>query len=197
MSLSKSLQKEANRIRNQSPEIIAIDMLKQAGLSEDDARVQYAQYEMEKAAYSQLTQSGIDYDRAVELVKVAGIKVEKSDVGKSQDEIWAEFLEKNASEAKSLEVENQKLLEKIAALEAALDQVPEAYNRTPDTITKFASTGNFTNDDLAALMSLPSELLTKVAHTNEGPRRIGGPGGRTNTPMTASDTFAALLLGDN
>lgn len=202
MSLSKSLLKKASDIRSQSPELVAIELLKKAGMSDEQARQEYAQHELEKSAASTLVQSGIDYDKALELVKVAGVKVDQvASVDKSFEEQIAEFLEKSASEVSTVETRNVQLekelaeaLEKVASLQATLDEVSEANVVVPEPITKMASSGNFTNEDLAQLMSLPSELLEKVASTSEAPRRIGVGGGRANDG-SSSDTFLSMLLG--
>lgn len=178
MNLSEFLTKQASEIRSSAPEVVAMGYLMQAGMTEQDARVTVAQHLMEKAATEALTQKGVDYDAAVELVKVAGIDLKKTAGFKpslSQEEILANTLEKAASEAADLEGQLQAALEKIASLEVLVEDLQNGVGETsiPEPIMKLAQSGDFTNEDLAALMSLPQDTLTKVATTQEAPWKMG------------------------
>ncbi len=198
MNLSTQLKNKAQEILNSSPELVAISMLKQAGLTEEQARLEVAQHEMEKQATSALVAGGIDYDEAVKLVKVANVKVAELDtfkVEKSDEEVLAEELFKFASEVEALEKaasEVQELRTKVAELEEILESTPEIVD-VPEPITKLAKSGDFTNEDLEALMKLPSDTLTKIASTAEEPWRMGkaaSTGGSNLDPLTA------WLIGD-
>lgn len=178
MNLSEFLTKQASEIRNSAPEVVAMGYLVQTGMSEQDARITVAQHLMEKAATEALTQKGIDYDVAIELVKVAGIDLKKTADFKptlSQEEILADTLEKAASQALGLEGQLQEALQKIASLEALVEDLQSEVSEEaiPEPIMKLAQSGDFTNEDLAALMSLPQDTLTKVATKQEAPWKMG------------------------
>jgi predicted DNA-binding ArsR family transcriptional regulator len=172
MKLSQTLLKQAQELRNTSPEAVAVHMLKQAGLSEDQARTQVAQELMEKEATSSLVSQGVDYDTAIRLVKVADIKI--SDLTtftptKTSEELLAESLEKAAAQIEAMEAELEKvpgLLEKVANLEEQLELHPDEV-KMPESLTKLAESGVFTNADLDAMMKLPSETLSKVAASQD------------------------------
>lgn len=205
MKLSERLLKKAAYIRSLSPTLVAVDMLKQAGMPEDEAVAQVAQLEMEKAATAGMVAQGVDYDKALEMVKGAGIKINELEgfgKEKSFEEIVWEDLMKMAEEAQALEAQMTDLktkaeqadeaIEKVAELEAALDQIPEPTPKQPEAITKMASTGAFTNADLEALMRLPSETLTKVAASNEAPWSMGKAAGMSADSV---DPIVAFALG--
>lgn len=196
MKLSEFLKQQATKLYSESTEHVAVEMLKQAGLSEDEARTQVTQRLMEKEATSRLVEAGIDYDQALSLVKQAGVKVKDMPsfkVEKSFEEILAEQFEKAAELASELEVKAgyaEEMHEKVAQLEAALDAKPET-KKLPEAITKFAQSGEFTNEDLDALMKLPSDTLTKVAARDEQPWKMGKSAG---VAEAAVDPFTAFLL---
>lgn len=175
MKLSTKLQKQAKALAETSAEFVAVSMLKQAGLSEDQARLQVAQSLMEKSATENLVMSGMSEADAVGLVKSAGIQVK--DLGeftldKTEAEVAADFLVKAAGQVAELESELEQALEKIAQLES------QSYEQeTPEYIQKLASSGDFTHEDLEAMMRLPQETLTKVAAASEQPWSMGKAAG--------------------
>jgi uncharacterized protein YjhX (UPF0386 family) len=195
MKLSELLTKQAEMIRTSSPEVVAVEMLKKAGFSDSDARAEVMQTLMEKEAASSLTQSGIDYDEALAMVKAAGIKVKDLASFKPEqtfEEILSDQLMKFASEAEKLETQVEQgagLIEKVAELEGILEHTPQ-NEELPTHISKFAESGNFTNADLDALMKLPSETLTKIATSQEQPWSMGKSAG---TRSISSDPLLEFL----
>jgi hypothetical protein len=198
---STTLLKKAESILSQSMEYTAVQMLKQAGLDENQARIEVAQSLMEKEAASGLVSQGIDYDSALAMIKVAGIKISDLAEFKAQptdEEVLANFLTKVASEVTELEkqasqleqakAEIQELLEKVASLESALENAPVEM---PDQISKLAQSGDFTAADLQALMALPDSTLTKVASASEQPWKMGKSAGAARDSM---DPFTAFIL---
>lgn len=198
MKLSTTLMKQAQELRSQSPEYVAISMLKQAGMDDTDARTEVAQTLMEKEAANFLTASGIDYDAAMELVKAAGVKVkdlEAFTVEKSSEELLAETLEKAAGLAEALEERSddvEVLLEKIAELEARLEET-STIERETEPMAKFAQSGAFTNEDLKAMRKLPTDTLTKIASSQEQPWRMGKSAGQND--IGSLDPLAQFCLG--
>lgn len=184
MSLSQFLSQQASDLAATSPEFVAIEMLKQAGLSEKDARMQVAQYSLEKSAVEHLVASGIETEKALGLVKAAGVQVadlEAFEPEQSVEERISGILVKAAEQAKELEDQLADALEKLA----------QSGVETPEYIQKLASTGSFTNADLEALMKLPAETLTKVASAQEEPWSMGKG---TGMNKSASDPFTEFLL---
>lgn len=197
MKLSELLTKQANELLNSSAEVVAVGLLKQAGLTEDEARTEVAQKLMEKEATARLTESGIDYDQALQLVKAAGIKVKDLASFKPEptfEEVIASQFMKAASLAEQMEAlleQNEGLVEKVAELEGVIEHTPQV-REVPDHITKLAQSGSFTNEDLEALMSLPSETLTKVASVQEQPWKMGKSAGASSEG--AQDPLLAFIL---
>ena len=196
MKLSEMLKNKAQALYAQSPEHTAVQMLKSAGLSEDAARMEVAQRLMEKVAASRLVEAGIDYDQAIALVKVANEKIKDMAAFKaepSMEELLGMELEKAASVAEELEAKAEHaetLFEKVSELEATISATP-VQRAVPEAITKFAESGTFTNDDLEALMKLPSDTLTKVATQQEQPWKMGKAAGVAENTL---DPLAAWLL---
>lgn len=200
MKLSEFLTKQASDLRGQSVEYTAVTMLKSAGMSEDEARAEVAQKLMEKEAVSSLVANGIDYDRAVSLVKVAGVKIKDLNSFKPEpsfEEVLASQFEKAASLAADLEAKAEQAevaMTKAAELEEQVNDLLDrkAEVRTiPEPITKLAQSGEFTNDDLEALMQLPSETLTKIASSQEQPWKMGKSAG---VAENAVDPLTAFLM---
>lgn len=196
MNLSQTLLNKADEIRQSSEEYVAVAMLKQAGFDETTARAEVAQALMEKEAASHISATGIDYDEALQMVKASGVKLAEMVAFKADqtsEETLADLLEKSASEVADLEkaaAQVPALLEKIAQLEAMLDEVAGAAP-LPEPITKLAQDGTFTQDDLQALMSLPSTTLTKVANSQASqPWRMG----HGSQPATSGDPLMDFLL---
>ena len=196
MKLSQLLLKQAQEIRAQSSEVVAIDMLKKAGMSEDQARLEVSQKLMEKEATSYLTSSGIDYDTALQMVKVAGVKLKDMPSYKpeaSSEEIFAAQLEKAAGLAEELEAQAeqaQELFEKVAELEAQIEETP-VVEKVSEPMAKFAASGSFTNEDLQAMMKLPTETLTKIASSQEQPWKMGKSAGAALEDL---DPLAAFCM---
>jgi hypothetical protein len=198
MSLSEKLLKQAAAIRASSSSLVALDMLKQAGVSEDLARAEVAQSEMEKSAASTLSQTGIDYDEALKLVKNAGVKLTEmanyQPTKSVEEELW-ESLTKMASEAKALEDELGKVRVDALGYSArveSLEKVAERREDTTDPVARLAQSGDFTNADLEALLKLGPETLTKVASMADGAQpwamgRVSGQG--QAEPIDALEAF--------
>lgn len=182
MKLSTELIQLRDKILADSPELVAIGMLKKAGFSDEQARIEVAQKAMEKEAANHLMASGIDYEAAMSLVKVANVKIGETKGFKpevSATELLVEALTKAASAVSDLEemqVERDSLLEKVAGLEDKLGEV-ESLALPSEPITKLAKSGAFTNEDLAALRALPTDTLTKLASSNEEPWTMGKQAG--------------------
>lgn len=206
MKLSERLYQKAAYFRSLSPELVAVDMLKQAGMAEADAVLQVAQLEMEKTATAGMVAAGVDYDRALEMVKQSGIKIDELDGysrEKSVEELAWEELTKMAFEVETHEREVEALrhqaskaeeaLEKVAELQEFIDSLPEPVEEVPDALTKLASSGTFTNEDLDAMIKLPTQTLEKLATTANEPWRMGKAAG---TSTTSLDPLAAFALGE-
>jgi hypothetical protein len=172
--IAQQLRERAEEIRLASPEEVAVDLLKQAGFNEEDARIKVAQEIMEKEAANQLVAfSGVDIEHAVALVKAANINIGElvNFSPKAEIDPTIELLQKAAQyiEAVEAELEDKKeAIEKIAQ-EKAIEAV-----KLPETIEKVASSGAFTNEDLAALKAMNPELLEKIAsNINDEPWEMG------------------------
>jgi len=178
MKLSTLLYKQAQELRTQSTEYVAVDLLKKAGMDETQARFEVAQKLMEKEATDYLVNSGIDYDTALEMVKIANVNVKELasfKVEPSEEEVLSLNIEKAAGLAKELEekvADYDSLLEKVAQLEAQLADKPEVET-VSEPMQKFAKSGAFTNEDLEALRKLSTETLSKVASLSEQPWSLG------------------------
>lgn len=201
MSLYEKLMKQAAEVRASSPSLVAIDLLKQAGVSEDVARTEVAQSEMEKSAASTLFATGIDYDEALKLVKQAGVKVKDLQnyaPAKSSEEVLWDSLTKLASEAKALETELTKTQgesQHFAERASSLEKVASRREDQDDPVSRLAQTGDFTNEDLDAMLKLPPEALTKIASmADQQPWAMGRAAG-VGRP-DATDPLTAFLLGD-
>lgn len=169
MKLSEQLTKQAHAVLNSSPEVVAIGLLKSAGMSDRDARVEVAQHEMEKAAVESLQQAGIDLDTAKKMVKSAGIRLadtESFSPELSQEEALADRLFGMAKLASDLE-------SRMESMEAALAHANEPASELPDSITKLAASGNLTFEDLAILQQVPKDTLEKIAAATDSPWQMG------------------------
>lgn len=177
MKTSELLLKQATEIREGSAEVVAIGLLKQAGLSDSDARALIAQREMEKVAQETLVLSGVDSELATEMVKAASVDISSLSgfiPELTAEEKQAEFLEKVAAEVAALEDQVQALQSQVAELEKSASE----YEETPEYIQKLASSGAFTSEDLAALKKLPEDTLTKIASSQEAPWSMGHGAGQ-------------------
>lgn len=174
MNTTELLLKAAAHIRASSPELVAVGHLKAAGYSEDQAKGLIFQESMEKAAFVALSNKGFDPEEAAKLVKAANIDV-KALAGVSLDsyeEEVASLLEKAAKDLAKLEGRVQEL----SSSEAALQKQAGEHEQTialPDSVSRLATSGAFTYDDLQALQSLNSDVLTKVAAAIDEPWGMG------------------------
>lgn len=198
-TVSEVLLKLASDLRVSTPELVAVDLLKQAGVEESEARFAVAQEMMEKEAFDTLTYGGIDVEKAASLVKAANINVrelEGFDVS-TQEESTADILEKIAAYVESLEAERVDLLEKIANAPVEVREViKEVQVEAPtmsEPMAKFASSGVFTYEDLEALRNVPEDVLTKIASVSEEPWGLGHGEGMTKV---ASDPLLDFILSD-
>lgn len=201
MSLSKKLLEKAAQIRASSATLVAVDLLKQAGISEDVARLEVAQSEMEKTAASTISATGIDYDEALKLVKNAGVKIGDlsayTPTKSVEEELW-ESLTKMASEASALETELESIRTQALGYSArvdSLEKVAERREDQEDPVSRLAQSGEFTNADLEAMLKLGPETLTKVASAldNVQPWAMGRPSGASRPDVT--DPMAAFCFG--
>ena len=194
--VAQFLIEEATDLRGSTPELVAVGLLKEAGFSDEAARIAVAQDSMEKQAFFELTHRGIDAEEASKLVKAAGINV-KDLPGMStetDEERLAEILEKAAAyieqkDARITELEtfiaNAPEFEKSAEVVQPVPMVEEA-------MTKIAKIGSLTFEDLEAIRAMPQETLTKMANAMEEPWQIGHSVG---IPHKKTDPMLDFLLG--
>jgi|HigsolmetaAR202D_1030399.scaffolds.fasta_scaffold12955_2 hypothetical protein len=184
-NVAQTLREQAAELRL-TPESVAIEMLKEAGLSEEDARFEVLQTLMEKEALSALTDKGIDMEEAVKLVKAANINVRELTNITLEPETnpTADLLEKAATYIEALEgrvaeleTENAKLYEDLEKAVTEASAAKEEEPELPESLSKLASVGAFTNEDLAELKRLNPEVLTKVASVADEPWSLGAPAG--------------------
>jgi hypothetical protein len=186
--LSKTLLQAAEEIRLSSPVESAVELLKQAGFNEADARLSVDQHLMEKEAINAMATAGVDVEKAASMVKAAGINLK--DLVSYAPEIEAphpsiELLQKAAHYIESLEAEVEDLkgdLEKSASVVEV---------NLPEQITKAASVGAFTSADLVELQKIQPELLQKMASAMEEPWSMGSGSG---TAAASVDPLAAWLM---
>jgi ribosomal protein S13 len=187
----------------QTEESVAVALLKQAGLTEEDAKFEVAQALMEKEATSALTMKGVDYDEAVKLVKAANIDVRTLSDFQVEDEVpaLASVLEKAASYISELEAYVAVLEAEKVSLETDLEKAASEYvavteasakQTLPDGLSKLASVGAFTNEDLAELTAMSPHVLSKVAAAVEEPWSMGKAAGQNR--MESVDPFTAFLM---
>jgi hypothetical protein len=183
MSLSQELRAYAETLH--TPEVseteAAVELLKQAGLSEDVARAEVLQMEMEKEATEHLVMSGIDIDKAVNMVKAANINVKnltKVSLVKEASEVTAspeaELLIKVAEYVEELESENANLKNMVKVAEAS---APEKEIKLPQSMEKVAKSGMLTKEDLIELQSVSATVLNKVASALEPAWEMGKAAG--------------------
>lgn len=187
MKLSEQLLKKAEYFKSRSPKLIAVELLKQAGLGEDTAKRELAIEEMEKSAASSLVDAGIDYDEAVRMVKLAGEDEKVTSGNFSLDSFGEAFdaLMKVASQVAELEAQLEQataetsiLIEKVAAYEEALnEQVPQL--ETDPVLEKVAAAHDLDVEEISTLKTLPANLLEKLASGQHSVPSLGRPGGRT------------------
>lgn len=191
MKITQELEALAIELQGSDATEVAVDLLKEAGLSEDDARMEVLQMEMEKEAAEQLVMAGIDVERAVSMVKAANIKVKELGSVKMAQEIKpeVELLTKAASYITELEGRVESLEQSMA--DQAATYASEVKAVLPDSLTKVAQSGMLTEDDLLELSQINPELLTKVASALEQPWEMGKAAGMAR-PKT--DPFLEFCL---
>lgn len=196
--VSQILIEEATGLRESTPELVAVGILKQAGVSEEDARLVVAQDTMEKQAFSELTYRGVDAEEAAKLVKAANINV-KELPGMSletEEERLAEILEKAASfiEQQAAYIEQlEKAASEVKSTETIVERVVEVEKpELSEPMAKMASVGAFTFEDLEALKGMPEETLVKVANAMEEPWELGKAAG---VARQKTDPLLEFILG--
>lgn len=190
--LSQLLREKAEEIRLSSPTEVAVEHLKQAGFSEEDARLNVAQHLMEKEAANTLVQAGVDIEQAVSMVKAAGINLKdlvsyepEAEEAHPSIELLkqaAEYIESLEAELAGKEAEIEKVAAEIAAKEIEL----------PEPIVKAASNGAFTFEDLAELQKMDHGVLQKVASAIEEPWSMGTA---TGIARPKTDPLLEFMLG--
>jgi hypothetical protein len=176
--ISQLLRERTEELRISDPTEIAVQQLiKVAGLSEQDARYEVAQHLMEKEAANYLVASaGVDIEQAVTLVKAANVNVRdlsNFDVSVTEVDPTIDLLEKAAQYIDSLESELEAKKEELEKAASEIVQSKMDEIKLPDAIEKLASSGSFTNEDLAALKSMDQEVLIKVASAMDEPWEMG------------------------
>ena len=184
--VASALMSKAAELRESTPELVAIGLLKKAGVDEQVARSTVMQESMEKAAMESLTYSGIDAEDAVRLVKAANINVAELQGASlvTEEENLADILEKAAAYIEAQEAQISALETVKADLEVRGVELEKAASAAlapqpalPETFTKMASVGAFTFEDLEALKAVPSETLTKMASAFDQPWELGKAAG--------------------
>ena len=177
--VANALLDKAAQLRQSTPELVAIAMLKQAGIDEETARAHVMQESMEKVAMESLTYSGIDAEDAVRLVKAANINISELQGASlvTDEEILADVLEKAAAYIESQDAQISAMSERELDLEKAASAAAIPEPALPETFTKMASIGAFTFEDLEALKAMPSETLTKMASALDQPWEMGKAAG--------------------
>lgn len=175
----------AAELRQSTPEVVALAMLKEAGMSDEDARYAVAQDSMEKVASTELTYQGIDAESAAQLVKAANIDVRTlSGITLiTEEEAMADLLEKAANyitlQAEQIEDLQRGSVQAAEAVRAA-EADRAAVDAFPEQITKMASIGALTFDDIEALKAMPSGTLSKIASAVDQPWEFGKAAGMSN-----------------
>lgn len=204
-TVSNFLRQKADELRI-TPESVAVQTLvKEAGLSEEDARMAVAQDLMEKEAVRGLAQKGVNIEEAVKLVKAAGIDVKSLSSVKFEleENPVAELLDKAAAYIEQLEgyvsvleTETNDLqanLEKVASQQSQAE-VEDLKEQLPGNFKKMASVGAFTSKDLETLVAVQKEnpeLIQKIAVAAEEPWSLGGPVGMA---VQETDPFLEFLM---
>jgi len=190
--ISQTLLDRAEELRLTNPEEVAVQLLKEAGFSDEDARISVAQHVMEKVAAQELVaMSGIDLDQAVTLVKAAGINIKELTSFQpqvSEVDPTIELLQKAAEYIECLEAELATAKDDIEKI--AQESIPEV--KLPETIEKYATAGAFTFEDLEQLKAVSPEVMTKLAAAMDEPWEMGRGEGYAR-PQT--DPLLEFMLG--
>lgn len=192
--VSTILREKAEELRLSSPEEVAVEHLKQAGFSEEDARYQVAQHVMEKEAASVLTMKGVDAEEAVKMVKAANVNLREitsfSVVPEANPAV--ELLQKAAEYVEAMEAKLEVLQDQLEKAAAEIEVLKTPAVQVPEQITKIASSGAFTSEDLENLKKMGSDTLTKVAAAIEEPWSMGAGVGFARTK---TDPLLDFLVG--
>lgn len=179
--LSQTLLQAAEDIRLNSPTESAVEHLKQAGFSEEDARLNVAQHIMEKEATSALASAGVDIEQAVSMVKAAGINLKdlmsfELDVEELHPSV--ELLKQAAHYIDALESQVEHLQEDLdkSANDKSISEIV-----LPESFTKAASVGAFTQEDLLELQKMDQGVLSKIASAMDEPWSMGSGSGMIRT----------------
>lgn len=179
---------------------VAVELLKQAGLSEDQAQAEVAQMQFEKEAVEHLAMSGIDVESAVSLVKAANINVrELTGVVDKQEAPESDLFVKVAEYVEHLEAQVKDLQDQVGELEKSASLVIqdpswiEPEIEVPEQFTKAASMGVLTKSDLEALSKVDQNVLNKIASSMDRPWEMGAPSGIVRPK---SDPILDFIYGD-
>lgn len=186
--IAEMLLQKAASLREGSPELVALALLKQAGVDEAIARAQIAQDTLEKSAAESLTFAGIDMVEATRLVKAANVDA-SSFAGvcePSEDELLANQFEKLAEYVQAQDEALAEAHERIRSLEEATTRVgPPA--ELPTGLSKMATAGALTFEEIDALSHVPSHTLSKIASAIDAPwefgRASGSPSASSGDPL--------------
>lgn len=195
--LSTILKQHAEDVRLSTPEAVAVEHLKQAGFSEEDARFQVAQHIMEKEATSVLAMKGVDHEDAVKLVKAANINVKElsSFVLDNLENPTVDLLKQAADYVDALEAQIEglqlELQKQASTYEGRIDKLEHPV-QLPEQLNKIAHSAKFTMEDLEQLQQIAPETLEKLASAVDEPWGMGNGVGFAR-PKT--DPFLEFLLG--
>lgn len=194
MTISESLRKCASALIESSPDLVAVGLLKQAGLSEEQARAEVAQHVMEKKAVNLLAFKGVDPDEAVKLVKAANVNFKDlaSFEQVSDEERTADLLVKAACYIETLELEALSLKNRPTVNDT---EYKKESPELPESLQKMASARALTYEDVEALQAMPQDTLLKIASAVEQPWGVGQAIGSVK-PQVMDPILAFCLGGD-
>jgi hypothetical protein len=198
-NVSNTLRSQAKVLRT-TPEQVAIETLvKQAGMTEEEAIYAIAQDLMEKEAAAELGRKGFDVEEAAKMVKAAKINVKELANFKIQkpDMTMADVLEKAAAYIDSLEQniselesETVQLATDLGKMAADLKSMPEPEVKLPKPLEKMAGVLTLQEiEDIKAWEAMNPHLLDKIAIATDEPWGLGKPTGKPGAepmdPLTA------------
>ena len=183
------------RARDLTPEDIAVQTLvKQAGLSEPEARQLVARDQLEKSACAALAAKGVDHEQAARMVKAA--KLDISDLVSTptqKSNPLAEILEKTAQHLDALEQRLAFLEDENDTLDQLQKQASVDAMTLPGPIDNLRKEGAFTKEDLLQLQTMEPVLLNKIASASTGQDwGMGSASGKMDVSTT--DSFTRFLL---
>jgi hypothetical protein len=200
-TFANQLKSYAQGLYKESPEAVAVGILvKQAGLSEQEATDLVLTSSIEKAACDALAAKGVDNEVAANLVKIANLDISKV---KSMFTLErnpalseaADVLEKAASYVESLENQIQSMQAELIETSEELDRVSSLYKeaQVSDPLEKIASSGMFTQEELERARGIDADLLQKLASASASPWEMGGASGRAD--ISDADPLTKFLMG--